>query len=390
MKLYKTQVLPVPPTFIGWGSLAEINTILKGHNAQSILVIADPALITLKVINPLLQLLDKDGISYTIYSDLIPEPTVESAQKAIDFGRKNAYDLVIGFGGGSALDITKLVAVFTKNPGPIAEYLNLNSMRTIEEKGIPKILIPTTSGTGTEVTNISVLSLPSTKDVVVHNYLLADAAIVDPALTASLPPKVTAATGADALTHAIEAFISVNANPYSDGLALQAIRLISSSLKEAVSNGNNKEARSQLAYGSYIAGMAFFNAGVGAVHALAYPLGGQFHLAHGDSNAVLLPYVLKYIQNSCSKKLAEILHAIDNSPINTSENEAAEKCIELLAQLMADIGIPLNLDDFGIPPAAAKDLAADAVFQKRLLARCPATLEEKDILFIYRSAFKNK
>src|SRR5690606_3333369 len=178
----------------------------------------------------------------------------------------------------------KLAAVFIHNEGDLETYLNLTGSRSISEKGVFNILIPTTSGTGSEVTDISVLALENTKDVVSHEYLKADLAIVDPKLTCSMPRDVTASTGADALTHAIEAYLSVNANPVSDGHALQAIRLIGGALHRAVVDGNDEEARIAMSYGSYIAGLAFHNAGVGAVHALAYPLGGQFHIPHGSSN----------------------------------------------------------------------------------------------------------
>jgi alcohol dehydrogenase class IV len=326
------------------------------------------------------------NIQYDVYTEIIPEPLLATGEALVNFARKGNYHLVVGIGGGSALDMAKLAAVFTDNPGEVKDYLNLSGNLKIQKKGLPKILIPTTSGTGTEVTNISVLALEKTKDVITHDYLLADVAIVDPELTMTVPSRVTAATGADALTHAIEAYISVNANPYSDGHALQAIRLIGGALKKAVENGNDKQARIDMAYGSYIAGLSFFNAGVGAIHALAYPLGGQFHLAHGESNAVLIPYVLRYIRRSCSTKLAIILQAVTGEHYKLNEEEASLKCIEVLAALMKDIGIPQTLDGFNIPSTAIKALAADGIQQKRLLTRCPMTLTEKDILQIYEAA----
>jgi alcohol dehydrogenase len=283
--------------------------------------------------------------------------------------------------------MAKLAAVLSGNPGEPKDYLNLSAHLKIENKGIPKILVPTTAGTGAEVTNISVLALEHNKDVIAHDFLLADVAIVDPRLTMTVPSKVTAATGADALTHAIEAFISTNANPYSDGHALHAIRLIGSALKRAVLDGNDKQARIDMAYGSYLAGLSFFNAGVGAVHALAYPLGGQFHLAHGESNAVLLPYVLGYIRKTCSPKLAIVLKALTGEYDTINDEDASLKCIEVLADLMNDIGIPKTLQGFHIPPFASRSLAADGIKQKRLLARCPMSLDEEDILRIYEAAF---
>ena len=383
MRSYKIQSTPV--THIGWGSIDNLADELEGLNTEKILIIADPVLVSINLIKQIEDIIQTKHYQYSIYSDLIPEPTIETGQALVDFVRKENVSLIIGFGGGSALDMAKLAAVLKDNEGNVIDYLNLTGNKKIKNKGIPKILVPTTSGTGTEVTNISVLALEKTKDVVVHDYLLADVAIVDPAFTVSVPPRVTAATGADALTHAIEAFISVNSNPYSDGLALQAIRLIGSSLKEAVTNGTNKEAREKMAYGSYLAGLAFFNAGVGAIHALAYPLGGQFHLAHGESNAVLIPYVMNYIKGSCSIKMSEILQAL-GEPVS-EKVEHSEKCIEVLVKLIRDIGIPKTLADFNIPQSALEELVADGVLQKRLLARCPMQLSEQDIHNIYSSAF---
>ena len=283
--------------------------------------------------------------------------------------------------------MSKLAGVISVHDGKVEDYLNLTATRQIEKRGLPTILIPTTSGTGSEVTNISVLSLETTKDVVTHDYLIADVAIVDPSLTISLPPKVTAATGVDALTHAIEAYVSKNASPVSDALALQAIRLISQSIRTAVHDGKNEQARTDMSYGSYLAGLAFFNAGVAGVHALAYPLGGQFHIAHGDSNAVLLPYVMGYIRSSCTKRLKDIYETMGFNSGFSSEEEASRKCIGELKRLVEDVGIPLTLKGFGITEDALDSLTEDATKQTRLLARSPLALDREDIQAIYRAAY---
>ena len=383
----ETRIASNPVTHIGWGAIKKLQFEIEQFNPARILIVADPVLQSLGLVDKIIGTLQNNELQPDIYTDIIPEPTLETAEKIVDYTRKGNYSLLVGIGGGSALDLSKLAAVFAKNHGSITEYLNLTATKTFQHKGIPKILIPTTSGTGAEVTNIAVLALEKTKDVIAHDYLIADIAIVDPALTLTVPAAVTAATGADALTHAIEAFISVNANAYSDGLALQAIRLIGGALETAVSNGNDQKARTDMAFGSYLAGLAFFNAGVGAVHALAYPLGGQFHIAHGASNAVLLPYVLNFIKDSCSPKLKIILETLRPGSAALTEQEAANECVVVLGQLVQNIGIPGTLGDFGIPETAASALAADGILQKRLLARCPMILNESDILKIYESAF---
>ncbi|MFJ7697814.1 iron-containing alcohol dehydrogenase [Lysinibacillus fusiformis] len=376
-----------PVSYTGWGCLNQLLPEVERFKATNILIVTDPFLKELGLADKVQQPLRTKGYATTIYTDIAPEPPLAIGEKLVNFTRKHQFDLVIGLGGGSALDLAKLAAVLAVHDGKVADYLNLTGTKAIEHKGLPKILIPTTSGTGSEVTNISVLSLETTKDVVTHDYLLADSAIVDPELTISLPPKVTAATGVDALTHAIEAYVSVNANEVTDALALQAIRLISGSIRTAVLEGENKQARSDMSYGSYLAGLAFFNAGVAGVHALAYPLGGQFHIAHGDSNAVLLPYVMGYIRQSCEKRMKDILDAMGLASAYLSQEEASYKCVDALQQLVQDVNIPFTLKGFHIPEEALEQLTDDATKQTRILARSPMLLEREDIYAIYRAAF---
>lgn len=376
-----------PLSYTGWGALDHLIDEVKKLNASNILIVTDPFLVDLGISDKIEAPLKEQGWKTSIYTEVVPEPPLAVGEKLVAYTKEHQFDLVIGLGGGSALDLAKLAAVLATHEGKAADYLNLTGTREISNKGIPKILIPTTSGTGSEVTDIAVLSLETTKDVVTHNCLLADVAIVDPELTVSLPPKVTAATGIDALTHAIESYVSVNANPVTDALALQAIRLISGSIRTAVNEGDHKQARSDMSYGSYLAGLAFFNAGVAGVHALAYPLGGQFHISHGESNAVLLPYVMGYIRSSCEKRMKDILEAMGVSSNQLSQQEASYKCVEELKRLVADVNIPLNLQGFGITQEALDSLADDAIKQQRILARSPMPLERDDIFTIYQSAY---
>jgi len=382
-----TRIAVTPVTHIGWDASEQLLAEVKRYNASKLLVVADPILKQIGIVDQVIEPVKQAGYAFDVYTDIIPEPLLSTGQNLVDYARKGNYTLVIGIGGGSALDLAKLAAVFLTNDGDLKDYLNLTGTKTLQHTGVPKILIPTTSGTGAELTNISVLALENTKDVISNDLLIADVAIVDAKLTVSVPPKVTAATGADALTHAIEAYISVNANSYSDGLALQAIKLISGALRDAVADGNNKQARTDMAYGSYIAGLSFFNAGVGAIHALAYPLGGQFHIPHGDSNAVLIPYVMHYIRHTCFLKMGNIYEAMGGDISNISREEASIKCIYSLVDLLKDIGIPNSLTGFGVPLTALEQLTTDGVKQKRLLGRCPMQLTEKDINTIYKNAF---
>ncbi|MED5052989.1 iron-containing alcohol dehydrogenase [Anoxybacillus rupiensis] len=374
-------------SYVGWGALEQLLPEVRRFSPKRILVVTDPALEKIGFIQRVTAPLIQQGYEVERYTDVVPEPPLEVGEKLVSMTRQDKFDMVIGIGGGSSLDLAKLAAVLAVHEGTVGDYLNLTGTKTVQQKGLPKILIPTTSGTGSEVTNISVLSLETTKDVVTHDYLLADVAIVDPALTVTVPPRVTAATGIDALTHAVEAYVSVHASPTTDGLALQAIRLIGRSLRKAVADGNDKQARIDMSNGSYLAGLAFFHAGVAGVHALAYPLGGQFHISHGESNAVLLPYVMGYIRQSCTKRMADILNALGGNSAYLSEEEASYRCVEELERLVKEVGIPNTLGGFHIHETALESLTQDAVQQKRLLARSPLPLLEEDIRNIYQSAF---
>lgn len=377
----------ISQNYHGWGAIEVLPEEVRRLNATKVLIITDPFLQKSGMLKKITALLDSINISYLINSDIIPEPPLSNAEKLVAFARTLEIDLVIGLGGGSALDIAKLVAALIPQEGDVKDFLNLSGQKKLANVSVPKIMLPTTSGTGSEVTNISVLSLENTKDAVVHDALLADSVIVDPAFTVSVPPRVTAATGIDALTHAIESYVSVNATPISEGLSLQAIKLISKSLVTAVRDGQNQQARIDMSYGSYLAGLAFFNAGCAAVHALAYPLGGQFHLAHGESNAVLLPYVMDYIRPSCKEKLKDIYQAMGYDISGLNIDKAAIQTINALFDLVRNVSIPNSLSEFGIPKEAIASLSQDAIKQTRLLQRSPMKLELKDIMQIYQHAF---
>lgn len=381
--------LTFPPlSYIGWGEAAKLVDEANRRGATRVFVVTDKILRGIGVVDRVLNPLRKRGIAISIFDDIVPEPPVGLGQDIVEAVRSEPYDMVVGIGGGSAMDLAKLAAVLADNPGEVRDYLNLTGTRTPIKRGLPKVLLPTTAGTGSEVTNISVLSLDTSKDVVTHDYLIAEAAIVDPELTVTVPPRITAATGVDALTHAIEAYVSVLASDATDALALRAIRLIGSSLRMAVADGSDRNARTSMATGSYLAGLAFFNAGVAGVHALAYPIGGRFHIAHGESNAVMLPYVMRYIRASCENRMADVLAAFRGDPASgDSAHAASYACVEELERLIRDVHIPTTLKGFGIPADALDTLTEDGVRQKRLLARSPLTLAYDDIRTIYEAAF---
>jgi alcohol dehydrogenase class IV len=372
-------------SYVGWGSIERLFQELQDWMAGNILIVTDPALVKIGLVKKFLSPLN-EKYQVSIYTDVEPEPSIDCAERLVEFAREGNFDCVIGLGGGSALDLAKLAAVISKNEGSTADYLNLTGTKQLKHEGIPKILIPTTAGTGSEVTDIAVLSLKGTKDVVTHNYLLANVAIVDPQLTLSVPKRVTAATGIDALTHAVEAFLSVNATEATDALALKAVKLIGGALKTAVEKGDDEAARTAMSNGSYLAGLAFFNAGVAGVHALAYPLGSQFKLPHGESNAVLLPYVMKFISSSCAKKMNTICHILADE-VKQVDDWSSEDYLQLFYYLVKDVGLPTTLKEYGIPETALAALTKDAIKQKRLLARSPRPFGEENIYQIYQMAY---
>ncbi|MGP4108681.1 iron-containing alcohol dehydrogenase [Virgibacillus sp. L01] len=372
----------------GEGSLTKLEDILQELKAERIFILTDPVLKRLGVIDPLLEIMARYDVKVDVVTNVVPEPPVKVGDQVVEEVREKQPDLVIGIGGGSALDLAKIAAVLAGNEGHVEDYLNLSGTRKLMNKGLPKVLIPTTSGTGAEVTDIAVFSLENTKDVITHEYLLADYAIVDPALTYTLPPRVTAASGVDALTHAVDAYTSVNFTPLTDSLALDAMKRIAGNIRTAVWNGNDEHARDQMALGSLLAGLSFYNAGVAGVHALAYPLGGLFKISHGESNAVLLPYVYDHIWMACMDKMKNIAVALSLPTGGKTDREVAQQVVRSLLDLIKDVGLPTTIRDYNIKSHDIDVLTENGVQQTRLLARSPKVLDEKSIKQIYTNAYE--
>ncbi|WP_370875878.1 iron-containing alcohol dehydrogenase [Caldalkalibacillus uzonensis] len=372
----------------GPGTLQSLPQEAQRLKVNKAMIYADPGVVQAGLVEQVTDVLQQAGLEFEIYSNIVPEPPIDVADQAVNALRESDVDFVIGIGGGSSLDIAKTAATLYGNPGSVKDYLNLTGTKTIQHKGLPRILIPTTSGTGAEVTDIAVFSLEKTKDVITHPLMMADTALVDAELTYKLPAKITAATGVDALTHAVEAFISMQATPLTDTLALEAMRLISNNIRQAVWQGkNNPEARQKMAWGSLIAGLSFYNAGVSGVHALAYPLGGLFKIPHGESNAVLLPYVFDYVWPSCLDKMVRMAEAFEVYEPGVSPRQNALNAVQALYDLVQDVGIPTSLKDFGIQEKDLQLLSEEAIQQKRLLARSPKPYTVDDILAIYQQAY---
>lgn len=326
------------------------------------------------------------GMQAGVYTGVKPEPEMAIVEECANVFRHGRHDGLIAVGGGSAIDIAKSVSVYVHFNGRIEELIGTDR---IKEKGVPLIAIPTTAGTGSEVTNIAILSDTDAqlKKGIVSDYILPDVAIVAPEMTLTMPKSVTAASGIDALVHAIEAYISIHASPITDALAIGAMKMISKNLPKAYANPHHLEAREKMATASLMAGMAFGNAGVGAVHALAYPLGGRYRIAHGVSNALLLPYVMEWNKISCMERFRDMAEALGENVSELTDREAADKAVEAMRRLCETVDIPKGIRAFDVPEEAIPEMAEDASKVERLLKNNPRTLSVNDIKEIYRSAY---
>jgi alcohol dehydrogenase len=318
------------------------------------------------------------------FADVLADPPEHIVEEAVTVARRHGAELVIGLGGGSSMDVAKLVAVLAANPQSLAEIYGIGNVRGVR---LPLVQIPTTAGTGSEVTNISIVTTGATSKMgIVAPQLFADLAILDAELTLGLPAAVTAATGIDAMVHAIEAYTSKHKkNPMSDGLARQALALLSRHLIRACESGHDLAARQAMLLGAMLAGQAFANAPVAAVHALAYPIGGIFHVPHGLSNSLVLPHVLRFNAEACAEEYAELATII--VPHAEGSTAARAEALAVAMQQFATItGLPRTLRQVGIAEADLAQLADDAMKQTRLLGNNPRPLTRDDAYAIYRQA----
>ena len=376
------------PTRILFGvnAVNQVGDMISQLGGHRVFLVADPGLKQAGIIQQVADLLDKAKIPCIVYDKVTPEPGLKLADQAVLLAKKNKADCVVGLGGGSALDIAKAASILLTNGGKAEDYLGLGK---IKRQGVPKIMIPTTAGTGAEVTFTAVFINEKTnsKGGMNGDPLYPDAAILDPALTLSLPPHVTAATGIDAFTHALEAFVSTQAHVISDMYALEAIGLISNNLGAAYANGSNLEARSAMLMGSLLGGKALATAGVGLVHAMAYPLGGMFNTAHGLANAVLLPYVVEYNIIGSPDKFATVAQVMGYEIEGLPLREAAQLAVEAIHQLNADVGIPSSLADLNIPTDKIAEMAQIALTVTRPVENNPRKPTQEDVIAVYEAAF---
>jgi alcohol dehydrogenase class IV len=352
-------------------------------NVTSALLITQPSLVRMGFEQEVVNLLRQMGISTETLTDVRPEPTIENIKEIHDKIKDRSFDFYIGMGGGSVLDATKILAVLQTNDSPIEELLGTD---LIKNRGIPTVLIPTTSGTGSEVTPNAIVTLPDEelKVGMVSRHLLPDLVIIDPVLTVGLPKPITAATGMDAFTHSFESFISNKANPISDMFALESIRLITQSISKAYHDGTDLVARENMMIASMYGGMALTSAGTAAVHALAYPLGGKFHIPHGVANSMLLPHVTEFNLDAMSERLIPIAAAMGYGKSEINPSQAADFVIGKIIDWTKELEIPQNLNDFGVTENDLTALSEAAMKVTRLLNNNPKQVLVQDAENIFR------
>ncbi|MBU2534808.1 MAG: iron-containing alcohol dehydrogenase [Chloroflexi bacterium] len=369
----------------GNGTVSQVGAEVEKMGSGKALIVTDAGVIKSGLTAGVEESLKTLKIDYGIFDRVEAEPPARVVDECAREVNENHYDIIIGVGGGSSLDVAKGASIVATNGGKVLDYVG---REMVPRAGIPKILIPTTAGTGSEVTWVFVVTDEEDNDkkVIFSYYNLADVAIVDPLLTLSMPPKLTADTGADALTHAVETYVSRTSTPFGDVLALEAIRLIGENLPVAYAKAENVEARYNMSLGATVAGLAFGSGGVGAVHALAYVLDTEYHMSHGRTNAIMLPYVVDYNKTGDLNKYARIAQAMGEITDGLSDFQAAERLVIRLHRLLEDIGIPDKLGACGISADDLPRLVAGGMKQSRLFVPNPRDLTEADVEKIYRSA----
>lgn len=371
---------------VEWGGATQLGAWLGERIApRRALVVTDGGLFRAGVLQPLLDGLTSAGFATTVFTEVVADPPEAVVLACVEQARAAAVDLVIGCGGGSSLDVAKLAAVLIASPQPLAEMYGIGK---VQGSRLPLIQVPTTAGTGSEATDIAILTTPTgDKRGVVARQLAADHTLLDAALTVGLPPVVTAATGIDAMVHAIEAYTSrLRRNPLSDLLAREALRLLDAHLLTACTNGSDRAARTAMLLGAHLAGQAFANAPVAAVHALAYPLGSRCHIPHGIANALMLGPVLRFNLAAAAPLYAELADVL-LGPSSDAPRERALRFVAHLEQRMDASGAPRQLRTVAVDEALLPTLAREAMQQTRLLVNNPIALTEADALALYRAAY---
>ncbi len=382
----------LPPTIItGTGASEKVGEQAKRLGVTKALIVTDLGILRIGYADQISKNLHNASIDSTIFSEVTPDPTLQNVKDGLNQYVDENCDLIVSVGGGSAIDCGKGIAIKLTNDGGFADYMGVNK---IPNQGAPLIAIPTTAGTGSEVSKVTVITDTerNVKMMLSSPCLLASVAIIDPLLSLTTPPHLTAAVGVDALTHAIEAYISKRAQPITDALALKAIKLISGSLRQAWSDGENISARTDMMNGASIAGMAFSNSSVALVHGMSRPIGAHFHIHHGLSNAVLLLDVMEFNVVGTPQRFADIAVAMGEQIDGLSPMKQADAMITAVERLVNDIDMP-RLGEIGIDnekfEQVIEQMAADAIASGSP-ANNPRQASQEEIIALYRKCFAER
>ena len=359
----------------------------KDMGGTKVFLMADKILTENNAIDHIIRNLGKAGMEHVMFTDIVPEPPVHVIDKVAEHMRKTDCDICVSIGGGSTIDTAKAVCMLQTNKGSIKDYL-FGGTKTVTNTSVPLICIPTTAGTGAEVTAASVIddTEKKVKLSVTHENLIPALALLDPTLQESLPPMVTATTGIDALTHAIESYVSLNANPIGDAYGLQTIKMIGENLRTAVSNGSDIDARGNMIIASLLGGTAILNCGLGVVHGIAQSIGGTVHVPHGLANALILPYAMKRNFAGNLEKFKNIAECLGEKTEGLTLREAAELSVKAVEDLENDIGIPRKLSDVGVTRDMFPQIIEDTM-NYRLLAINPIKITRRHVEEILEEAF---
>lgn len=368
---------------LGAGSIREFKADISGTGVERIFILTFPEI--RPAIQSFLEDLESAGCTLVLDESIRKEPSVSDFHRILDRARDFHPDLVLGIGGGSVLDVAKLVAAQLDNPQPLKDIFGINQLAG---RNIRLVCMPTTAGTGSEVSPNAILldEEEQLKKGVISPHLVPDMCYVDPELTLSVPPSVTAATGIDAFTHCLEAYVNKNAHPVIDTYALEGMELIAGNLQSAVEDGRNVEARNSLSLGSLYGGMCLGPVNTTAIHALSYPLGSEFHIAHGLSNALLLPHVMEFNLPAVTERYARVARILGVGEEGSKESRARAG-ISAIRILMERCGVPSTISELGIPREAIPGMAASALKVQRLLKNNPREVTLEDAIQIYTNAY---
>jgi len=369
---------------MGAGCASEVGKQAKIIGGSKALVVTDKQLVEIGIADKIVKLLEGAGVNTILYDAVFPNPTVKNVHDGVDLYNQNDCDLIVAVGGGSPIDCAKGIGLVAANGGSIKDFEGLD----MSKKAMPPFIsVNTTAGTASEMTRFTIITDTDrhVKMAIVDWHVTPTISINDPELMVSMPASLTAATGMDALTHAVEAYVSTIATPVTDSAAIMAIQLISRYLRSAVANGSNMEAREKMAYAEFLAGMAFNNASLGNVHAMAHQLGGFYDLPHGVCNAILLPYVEKFNLIACPQRFADIAVAMGENIEGLSVIEAADLALESIKRLSKDVGIPAGLKELGVKEKDFPTLADNALKDACGLTN-PRIATKEDIIQIYKTA----